>query len=106
MDQFWKPAGTNWNGCLLTKRVFTKSHRITPVCDAIAVERQIRRIARYNLNSDVLVAVIRTMPTSMRQRTYSPWGLGESLNGRGEGQDSSVKRQKELDRTLNFSPCS
>ena len=29
-------------------------------------------------------------------------GIGESLNGRGEGRSLSVKRQKELDRTLHF----
>ncbi len=33
-------------------------------------------------------------------------GIGESRNGRGEGRSPSVKRQKELDRTLDFALCS
>ena len=33
-------------------------------------------------------------------------GIGESLNGRGEGRSPSVKHQKELDRALHFALCS
>ena len=87
---------------LAYKRRFTRWRRITPVSGAIAVEQQTERTARRNLSSGAWVAVIWTMQTLTQQRTYSPWGIGESLNGRGEGQSSSEKRQESLDSTLDI----